>query len=348
MKGRYTGASMSLYGAILPGAARLGRISAGVSRQARQRLKWMDFYEEHQQNARLTCRHFGISPDTFYRWRRRYDQRDLTSLEDDPKTRRPRRLRQPTTPREVVDRIKALRECYPRWGKDKLAPLLWREGLRVSISTVGRVMKRLKERGQLVEPIRLQEARRRRKIHRPYARRMPRDYAVHAPGDLVQVDTLNVEILPGVRRKQFTGRDCVSRWDVVQAYHQATSRCATLYLDQLQARMPFTIRALQIDGGSEFRAEFEIECQRRGIELFVLPPASPKLNGKVERAQRTHREEFYEVVEVAPLLTEHNRQLHAWELVYNTIRPHQALGFLTPKEYYLQWKQTRKEKVYGI
>jgi len=58
--------------------------------------------------------------------------------------------------------------------------------------------------------------------------------------------------------------------------------------------MPFPIRAIQVDGGSEFQDVFEEECQRRGIKLFVLPPRSPKLNGHVERAQRTHTEEFYE------------------------------------------------------
>ena len=76
-------------------------------------------------------------------------------------------------------------------------------------------------------------------------------------------------------------------------------------------------------------SEFERECI--GVRLFVLPPRSPKLNGHVERAQRTHIEEFYEIydgdLEVGPL----NRALRHWEQVYNTVRPHQSLGYLTPK-----------------
>ncbi|HKM47520.1 MAG TPA: hypothetical protein VJX69_08020 [Terriglobales bacterium] len=55
------------------------------------------------------------------------------------------------------------------------------------------------------------------------------------------------------------------------------------------------VRALQVDGGSEFAAQFEQSCQERGLHLFVLPPRSPKLNGAVERANRTHTEEFYQV-----------------------------------------------------
>ena len=59
--------------------------------------------------------------------------------------------------------------------------------------------------------------------------------------------------------------------------------------------MAFPIRALQVGGGPEFAAEFEQACQQRELRLFVLPPRSPKLNGSVERAQRSHTEEFYQV-----------------------------------------------------
>ncbi|MBA7642575.1 hypothetical protein ES703_50271 [subsurface metagenome] len=52
--------------------------------------------------------------------------------------------------------------------------------------------------------------------------------------------------------------------------------------------MPFPVKAIQVDGGAEFEAIFEAECQRRDIKLFVLPPHSPKLNGGVERDQQTH------------------------------------------------------------
>lgn len=137
----------------------------------------------------------------------------------------------------------------------------------------------------------------------------------------------------------------VSRWDVVEAHTRATVTTSAGFLDAIQKRMPFPVRAIQVDGGSEFHAGFETECQRRGLRLFVLPPRSPQLNGWVERAQRTHTEEFYEVVdfslEVAPL----NLELQAWELTYNTIRPHQALGYLTPQKYITQWQLQRKESM---
>jgi putative transposase len=98
-------------------------------------------------------------------------------------------------------------------------------------------------------------------------------------------------------------------------------------------RMPFPVKAIQVDGGSEFQAEFEQACAQQGIRLFVLPPHSPKLNGHVERAQRTHKEEFYAYYEGALDLGSLNKALRRWERVYNTVRPHQSLGRRTPARY---------------
>ena len=150
------------------------------------------------------------------------------------------------------------------------------------------------------------------------------------PGDLVQVDTLDVRPLPGVMLKPLAGRDMISRWDVFEVAGRATAGTAVRFLDALQARMPFPVQAVQVDGGSEFAGDFERECQRRGIRLFVLPPRSPKLNGRVERANRTHTEEFYEVTELEWTVPAVNRQLRQWERTYNTVRPHQALGIAPP------------------
>ena len=90
------------------------RAAPSLSRETRQRLRYMEFYLAHGRHVRLTCRHFGLSTDHLYRWWRRYDPRRLKSLEDNRHTRRPRRVRQPQTPPEVVRLIQAIRERYPR------------------------------------------------------------------------------------------------------------------------------------------------------------------------------------------------------------------------------------------
>lgn len=332
---------MQVHDGELPHARQLARTGKELSRQARVRLEWMDFYHRTKNVAR-TCRHFGISRQTFYRWRRRYDAMNLATLE--PRSHRPHRHRQPTWSAGLADRVLALRQRYPRWGKDKLAVLLRQQKIPVSTSMVGRILNQLKRQGRLIEAPRSGVAGSRRTLRpRPYAIRKPKQYAVSRPGDLVQVDTLDLRPLPGVVFKQFTARDVVSRWDVIQAHTRATSFTAAQFLDTLLYRMPFPVRALQVDGGSEFAAQFEAACQQRGLRLFVLPPRSPKLNGCVERANRTHTEEFYQVMTCSLEMKKLNRELRQWEKIYNTVRPHQSLGYLTPQQFLLRGSSERKE-----
>jgi len=312
-----------------------------LSREAHRRLLWFDYYEAHGRNAALTCRYFGLSRQTFYRWKRRYDPQALRTLED--RSHRPQRRRRPTWKAEQAERVRRLREQYPRWGKDKLAVLLRREGWAVSVSMVGRILTSLRQRGALSAPVLFRVKRRRGTAGRPWALRKPRDYAVEKPGDLVQLDTLDLRPSPNVTLKQFTARDMISRWDVIEVHRRATSTAATLFLDTLQRRLPFPLRALQVDGGSEFAALFEEACRQRGVRLFVLPPRSPKLNGQVERANRTHTEEFYEITPCSLPIADLNRELQAWERTYNTVRPHQALRYLTPQQFLAQSSSPRKE-----
>ena len=157
---------------------------------------------------------------------------------------------------------------------------------------------------------------------------------MQAPGDLVQLDTLDVRPVPGVVLKHFTAHDVLSRWGVFDLHERATAKTATEALAALIERMPFTVKAIQIDGGSEFMGEFEQACAEQGIRLFALPPRSPKLNGCVERGNRTHTEEFYEWSTAKPSVAGLAPALREWEDTYNTIRPHQALGYLTPAQFW--------------
>jgi transposase InsO family protein len=285
----------------------------------------------------------GISEQTFYRWKNRFDPYDLTTLE--ASSRRPHRVRKPLTPAPVQDRILALRKKYPRWGKDKLVVLLRKEGIQISTSTVGRVMKRLKDRGVLVEPVNVRQAKEARKRRRRprYAIRKPEGYRVTAPGDLIQVDTLQIHLKGNDRRWQFCSRDLISRWDVSRACRNASSFAAALFLEYMERKFPFPVRAIQIDGGSELKKHFEQACRERGIQLFIIPPRTPKLQGYVESANKTHRQEFYEVEDIGLRLEEHNKQLEEWDKTYNYIRPHQSLDYLTPAEYYQGWLKTHPQ-----
>ena len=319
-----------LYPASFQRAWRM-RSAPDLSRIARVRLRMLDWHRGHGENVARTARHFGYSRPTVYRWLARFERSRLETLED--RSSRPVRRRRPTWTLAQLTAVRGQRERYPRWGKDKLAVLLRRDGICLSVSMVGRILGRLRATGELREPIRRGISARRRAWRRPHAVRKPADFVAAGPGDLVQVDTLDVRPLPGLVLKQFTARDVVSRWDVLELRTTASARSAVAILDALAVRMPFPLRAISVDNGSEFMAEFEAACAEREIALLTLPPRSPKLNGSVERANRTHTEEFYEVTDAEATLAELRPALLAWEMTYNTNRPHQALGYLTPAEY---------------
>ena len=97
--------------------------------------------------------------------------------------------------------------------------------------------------------------------------------------------------------------------------------------------MPFPVRAISIDNGSEFMAEFEAACEARGIRLFVLPPRSPKLTARSSGPTGPTPRSSTRSPTAEPELAALQAGLRAWEVVYNTVRPHQALGYLTPAEY---------------
>ncbi len=191
-----------------------------------------------------------------------------------------------------------MRNDNPMWGKRKIAVLLKREGFVCSISTVGRILAKLVERGAVVPvPIlRRKPAARRIRLttKQRYARRLPKGRKAKTPGELVQIDTLFVNVRPDKAIKHFTAYDPVAKWTMGRVAGEASATSAKALLDKLLAEAPFQIRCIQVDGGAEFKAVFKPECQARGLELFVLPPKRPDVNGRVERAVTTRRKSLAE------------------------------------------------------
>ncbi len=80
--------------------------------------------------------------------------------------------------------------------------------------------------------------------------------------------------------------------------------------------------------------DFEEACKKFGIALYVLPPKSPEYNGNIERANAAAKYEFYSFYTGDCTLFSLRKSLQRYVKKYNTYRPHQALQYLTPQQYF--------------
>lgn len=327
--------------ALLPGAARLARLPAEPSAEAKRRMVVVKWFLEHDRRLRLTARHFGHSPDTVRRWVDRHGQHGPCGLENG--SRRPKNVRQPQTSAHVVQRILELRAENPAWGREKLHRLLLEEGIDISPKGIDRVIARLKARGVLREPLGKRKQKRLR-IDRP---RRPKGLPVDFPGALVQMDTKYVQLQGGKTVFQFGAIDFFTRKRVVGLSPTLTSKQGARFLRHTLTQFPFPVKAVQSDGGPEFLGEFIAAVQELPLEHFFNRPNYPQGNGRIERSFRTDDDEFYHVYDLPKDRAGLEGALLAWNQRYESRRPHQALGYLTPDQFYEQWRlhHQRKEGV---
>lgn len=307
------------------GAARLLDAEISNIEAARRRdavLRWRRAIADGL-TSEAAARAVGVPRATLYRWEQQPQRRSS----------RPKRLRAKTWSSALVEAAERLRSDYPMWGRAKLGPLLRAQGFQVSDATVGRIIRSLVDRGVVAPVPSLRRRTHRWSAKRRFAVRLPRDVVADRPGSLVQLDTVFVNVAPGKAIKHFTAYCPVAKWTVGKAFNRATAASAALFLDKLIADMPFPVKAIQVDGGSEFMAEFEQACADKKIRLYVLPPKSPKMNGAVERCNGAWRYEFYAVYDLPRNVEAINPILDAFQHLYNHHRPHGALGGLAPAQY---------------
>ncbi|MDH3299873.1 MAG: IS481 family transposase [Acidimicrobiia bacterium] len=300
-----------------------------LQRQAKHRLAILRHAEEVSGNVAATCRYYGISRTRFYRWRRRYDEQGLAGLKD--KSRRPHTSPN-ATPEEVIGKVVHLRQHY-HFGPLKISMYLKRyHDIEISQSGVWRILKRL-------DMNRLPASQR----HKAHAKRWKR-YEKQQPGHRIQMDVKFIAPLEGSRKPryyQFTAIDDCTRLRVLKIYDRLNQKTAIQFLDYVCQKLPFRIDVIQTDNGVEFGSQFHWHVLDRGIQHVYIKPATPRLNGKVERSHRIDGEEFYrlldgQVIDDAEVF---NQRLEEWEDYYNFDRPHGALGGQTPYERLLQKTQ---------
>jgi transposase InsO family protein len=273
----------------------------------RQRLGWIRLYEQVR-DAGLVCRRCGISRPTLRKWLQRYQAQGVAGLLS--QSRRPRRSpRQRVGPKDVA-LILELRRSR-RLGIKRLRNELIRlHQIRFSLATIHKVLRRH-------DASRLSERR--------WRRRVPQRYSRPIPGDRVQMDVCKVA--PGLYH--YVAVDDCTRYRVLGLFPRRNGSHTIAFLERVVEEMPFPIQRVQTDRGREFFAlSVQQWLQHAAIKFRPIRPASPHLNGKVERSHQTDLAEFYATADLkASDLAE---QLALWQHAYNWDRPHSSLGGKTP------------------
>ena len=273
------------------------------------RLKWVELYLESK-DAGYVCRRCGISRPTLRKWFRRYQSEGIKGLAD--RSRRPHNSPAKKIDSKITEWIMSLRNDRNLGARRIQSELFRQHEYHLSLAAIHKVLI-----GQEAKPIK--KLKRKKKFKR---------YSRPIPGDRVQIDTC--KIAPGIY--QYTAVDDCSRWRVLEIYKRRTATNTADFIDKMVEEFSFPIQRIQSDRGKEF---FAIRSQERmmyyGIKFRPVKPASPHLNGKVERSQKTDLEEFYATADLSDF-AKLKEELGYWQFYYNWQRPHGSLGGKTPSQ----------------
>lgn len=317
--------TQSRTGVYVPGLNSI-RKTVSPSRPAKLRLAWIDYYKAHNNNAALTCRHFGIARSCFHKWLKRFNALGIAGLES--VSTRPKHVRQSHVPREVVNTVRALRKANPEYSKYKLAVILKRDhGYQLSPSTIGRVITRYNL--FFTPPVRPKGHPARRK--QLLRNRKPRNLNITKPGQLFEVDVKHLPSI-GTKRYGFVAIDVVSKQATVHVAGTISSAQGALAWKKAVQRLGLP-RSVLTDNGSENMGAFAELLASQPTEHYWARPHTPKDKPHVERFIGSLEQECIQWGGVANDIGDQQDIINQWLNKYHDYRPHQALGYLTPNEY---------------
>jgi transposase InsO family protein len=268
------------------------------------------------------CARYGISRETFYRYRRRYLAHGIDGLED--RSRQPNHSPNRMDP-QIEIKICTLRKSHPRWGARRIHAELERAGFTPpAVSSIHQALRR----NHLVAD----QAPRRRKAFKRFQREISNDlWQIDATQvrlvnsrkawALDMIDDHSRYLLSAVAAKAPTGE---AAWD---CFEEASTRYGVPRQVLSDNGLCFTGRLHKVE------VEFERSLKTIGVHLINSGPYHPQTLGKLERFHKTLK---LWLADEGPIedLGHLQELLDAFKHHYNTERPHQGIGNLTPIERY--------------
>ena len=273
-------------------------------------------------NIRSLCHEYGISPGTAYKWLARYREGGTPALAD--RSRRPHQSPKTTAP-DHVQAVLSLREHHPAWGARKILACLRRDGITPpAASTITRILRR----HGLIDGTESQK-------HQAWKR-----FEHEKPNDLWQMDFKGDVGMGSSRCHPLTVLDDHSRFNL------GLVACANQQTLTVRAALTSIFRSyglpvrMTMDNGSPWGNTKEnpytaltVWLMRLGIRISHSRPYHPQTQGKDERFHRTLKAEVLSRTHLNDL-HDAQQQFDRWRVIYNTERPHEALGMEVPAQRY--------------
>jgi len=310
---------------------------------AKERQRILNYYDHYGGHATLDA--FGVDRKLIYVWKQRLKSNGQKPSALVPESTAPKTKRQMRVDSRIIKFISDQRQQHYRLGKEKIKPLLDDYCSSIGIdsiaeSTIGKVIKRNAFFFSKTNY---------RTYHNPNyklkvrVKRLRVKKAESVPGR-IQIDTIE-RITDGIKEYFYCAIDSKTKFALTLNYKTKTSRNTIDFWQRFKSIYPITVTAIQTDNGAEFLGEFDDHLIKVGLTHWFTYPRCPRINGCVERYNRTVQEEFIDQNLDSLLVdkTDFNRKLADYIIWYNSKRVHKSLNLKSPLQYLIErWSMSNK------
>jgi transposase InsO family protein len=309
-----------------------------LSEKAKKRLEVLDWYfrkspkfsDRGVRDASVTCRHFGMHRSQFYRWLKKYDPRRLESLEPGKTT--PKRKRQPEYTRDLVRKVREIREKDPSYSGKKIRPILLREMDAADVPSVATLGRLISRENLFFRPDTKMHRKRSKTAKKAHERkRKPAGLKADGPNRVVEYDMKHVYLL-GNKLYAFAAIDVYRKEAVLHIATSPSSLNSKAAMQKVVARFGKNIAVVN-DNGSENMGKVEDFLAENNITQYWTHPNAPKEKPFIERFIGTFQKECLDYHYEPMNATELTELANDWLDKYHHYRPHESLGGLTPAEF---------------
>jgi putative transposase len=239
---------------------------------------------------------------------------------------------EPDRDRALREQLRQFSRAHPRWGYRRAHAQLRQQGWTINRKAV---QQRWREEG-------LRVSTKRRKHQRLGTSSCPADrLAAEHPDHVWALDYQYDQTDDGRRLKLLNIVDEHTREALaIEVARRIDADATVKVLDRLVVERGAAPRFIRCDNGPELTANALRDwCRFTGAGTSYIEPGSPWQNPYVESFGGRLRDELL-AVEAFNTLLEARVLVEDWRIEYNTLRPHSALGYLTPTDYATAWTTT--------